>query len=279
MLFVHFFGNAYDKPYVMDLRIFETEKLFIHEEVVSENLDKLKKILIKDGVLSDPVLVDIGSNVVLDGTHRVQCFRDLGYRHILVALVDYFDNRILLRRWYRVLYGPSRAISNIIKEFGFEKTLNDGQIEETDSDSIRVYVDGCVYSYHDRSVYDAYSQLKCLEREFAKSRIRIGYATEREALELAKSGKNILITPQISKEDVVKYAKRKHVFPPKTTRHVFPIRPIFVNVPLEYFSMDADIGYVDIVLQKYLMNRLVIEINGKLTIDRYYEEDFLVVFL
>ena len=43
--------------------------------------------------------------------------------------------------------------------------------------------------------------------------------------------------------------------------------------------MDTDVEYANGLLQKYLMNRLVIKISGKVTIDRYYEEDFLIVFL
>jgi len=276
--FIHFFGNVHNEPYIMDLRILETEKLFIHEEVVPSNLEKLKKILTKDRILSDPVLVDVSSNVVLDGTHRVQCFKELGYKYILAALVNYFDDRIRLKRWYRVLHGSCRDITNIVEKFGFEKSDSE-LFDNRNSNIIKAYVDGKMYIYYGKDVYDTYSELRHLERELVERGIRIEYATENKAIEMARRNKSILITPHITKKDVVDCAIIRHVFPPKTTRHVFPIRPIFVNVPLEYFSMDTDVEYANGLLQKYLMNRLVIKISGKVTIDRYYEEDFLIVFL
>jgi len=57
----------------------------------------------------------------------------------------------------------------------------------------------------------------------------MGYDTEKGAKEIIYSGKAsaALLTPIVSKEEIVKTALAGEVFPQKTTRHVIPARPMF----------------------------------------------------
>ena len=83
MKIAHFLGDTWGDPFVVDLRIVPISNLLIHEEVVPERLARLKEQLIGDGILSDPILIDRDSLVVLDGTHRA-----VSYTHLTLPTTE-----------------------------------------------------------------------------------------------------------------------------------------------------------------------------------------------
>lgn len=64
----------------------------------------------------------------------------------------------------------------------------------------------------------------------------IGYEAEKNALKMVSSGKVFaaLMVPKVTKEEVVAAGLSGDVFNHKTTRHVIPARPLFIDVPLEF---------------------------------------------
>ncbi len=83
------------------LRLMDIKRLIPHEDVSEKRLKNLKEILVDDGVLKRPVIVDEASLVILDGHHRCQALSDLGYRYIPVLLVRYDSSMIKVYRWRR----------------------------------------------------------------------------------------------------------------------------------------------------------------------------------
>jgi hypothetical protein len=67
----------------------EAVALFPHEQIEAERLAQLTEEIRRDGQLREPVLVDRGSLVILDGHHRVQALQTLGCQMIPAYLVDY----------------------------------------------------------------------------------------------------------------------------------------------------------------------------------------------
>ena len=101
----------------MEITLVSIESLFIHEETIPKELEKLKRDLIAAQVLKHPMIVDASTLVVLDGMHRVAALKDLGCQLAPVYLVDYQNPAIELLAWHREFSG------NI--NFGeFERTLS-----------------------------------------------------------------------------------------------------------------------------------------------------------
>ena len=87
--------------------IVELNQLKEHEEINKERLEELKQGIKLDGILKDPIIVDKNTKIILDGHHRFNSIKQLGYKKILVYFVDYTSPKI------RVL---SRRKSKVTKE-------------------------------------------------------------------------------------------------------------------------------------------------------------------
>lgn len=75
-----------------------------HEEVRPERVAVVERRLVEDGVVRQPVVVDEGTMVVLDGHHRFNALRRLGATRVPAYLVDYRDGAITVESW-----DPARA--------------------------------------------------------------------------------------------------------------------------------------------------------------------------
>jgi len=62
---------------------------------VAELVDEIRK----EGVLHEPVLVDIDTLTILDGHHRVSALRRLGARWVPAVLVDYMGELVRVESW------------------------------------------------------------------------------------------------------------------------------------------------------------------------------------
>jgi hypothetical protein len=99
--------------------IMEIDELRIHEAIQDELLDDFISMLREDGVFKVPILVDENDHVVLDGHHRVEALKRMGYTKIPVYLVDYWDEAIEVTTW------PEAEIENITKDMILEMGKSD----------------------------------------------------------------------------------------------------------------------------------------------------------
>ncbi|MHA2163792.1 MAG: ParB N-terminal domain-containing protein [Candidatus Thorarchaeota archaeon] len=99
--------------------IMEIQELKIHEAIQDELLEGFIDMLRDDGVFKVPILVDEKDFVVLDGHHRVEALRRMGYTKIPVYLVDYWDEAIEVTTW------PEAGIDNVTKEMILEMGRSD----------------------------------------------------------------------------------------------------------------------------------------------------------
>jgi hypothetical protein len=67
------------------------ERLTPHEQVDPEDVKRLTKEIGADGAVHEPVLVDRGTEVILDGHHRFEALRNLDCRRIPCYCVDYLE--------------------------------------------------------------------------------------------------------------------------------------------------------------------------------------------
>jgi len=78
----------------MKILLIEVKKLKSHEEINQKHLEKLKRRILIDGKIKNPVIVEKNSLTILDGHHRVQVVRLLKLKKIPAHLVNYTDPKI-----------------------------------------------------------------------------------------------------------------------------------------------------------------------------------------
>lgn len=271
----------------MEITLVSIESLFIHEKTIPKELEKLKRDLVAAKVLNHPVIVDFSTLVVLDGMHRVAALKDLGCQLAAVCLVDYQNPAIELLAWHREFSGN-------VKFSGFKKTLLKRNSFTLIPTSIAKAFESVKHRKADvalangnsahlinfpntpsiKSVYDEISKIEILAQEMGYSLL---YSAESDAIESIHSAiRPVLIVPSLTKEEVIEWALKNEVFTHKTTRHVVPARPLFVNVPLPWLKQ-SDLSKANQKLNKYLEKKLIIEketgtiINGR----RYEEHCFI----
>lgn len=288
--------------FIVEIDIAPIDELYIHEEVVESNLISLIKSLKTSGFQRDPIIVDKNSGVILDGMHRYSALKRLGMGYITVAKVDYFDENIILRRWFRIYESVD------LESIRFEKKLRDvitstylieknnldidksDLIEYPDKTSIKIWFnDRGILEYNidlrNLSLTERFDILRKIENEILSPLYGgASYQTEQQAINHIKKTKKSLVIgiPTIDKKDVVSIATKGKVFPPKTTRHIIPARPLFLNVPLGLLKKDgvgSNLESKRFLLERLLENKMLIQVKGKVEIDRLYEENALFVFV
>jgi len=269
----------------LEIKLEEVEKLHIHEEVIPDILRKLTEEIRADGYVKHPVIVDSKTLVVLDGMHRLAAIENLGCRFIPVCLVDYDNPHILVDCWCRVIEHSSdiEKLVGTIKEIGFT-------VEECPRETARKLVSErkaaisivsrskCFAVYGPKEIKEIYDAIKQIELKLKAVGYSIGYDTESDALDKVSSGKalSMFAVPNVSKRDIVTVALRGEVFAHKTTRHVVPVRPLFVNVPLEWLYGRLSLKEANEALVKYLSKKEVVRLPPGQVLDRRYEEELYV---
>jgi len=265
----------------------EISTLYIHEETMPEVLLELVKDFKECRVIMHPIIVDKRTNVVLDGMHRIEAARRAGFRFFPVCKVNYQDPRIKLEQWYRIVKGfPTNKIERIITNLfpDFIEIV----VQKTDSwiDEIkRVDTVGAFFSekfYYViqsdvKGLWEAFRVFSELEKRLSKMGFNIQFIPDSQFKRFL--GNSTILAPKpLTKQDVVKYARKKRLFPRKTTRHVLPIRPLFLNVPIE-FCIGENPDYVNEKFEEFIRQKIPTECKGHIELDRLYEEETLLIFL
>jgi len=277
------------------------DKLYLHEEIIDSNLNTLIRAIKKKNVFQDPVIVDENSGVILDGMHRTEALKRLGYEYIIAYLIDYSNPAIKIRKWCRVFKLPDY----LIKKEKINETLNEIakmlnlDMFNCDSKDAERYLEKrkilgyilrglnekayCIKSYETKfDIHEAYLVLRKFEGLIEKKLfLRINYyPDEKFGPKINLEDYLCLIPPQISKEEVVNCARNKKLFPPKSTRHIIPLRPFFVNIPLFLLrkSTEMTIKQINKIIDATLIQRQRVRVRGKIIIDRLYEDDYIDIF-
>ena len=270
----------------LEIKLEEIEKLHIHEEVIPDILRSLTEEIRADGYVKHPLIVDSKTLVVLDGMHRLAAIENLGCRFIPVCLVEYDSPHIQVGCWCRVVNHSSdlEKLVRSVRELGLT-------VEECQRETARKLVDErkaitsivsrsrCFAVYGpQKTIKEIYDAIKQIELKLESEGYSIGYDTDSDAQDKVSSGKalSMFMVPNVSKRDVVTVALRGEVFVHKTTRHVVPVRPLFVDVPLEWLYGRLDLKKANEALVKHLSKRQVTRLPPGQVLDRRYEEELYV---
>jgi len=78
----------------MTITLVPVNALRQHEQILNENLMRVQRDLVRDGMIKDPIIVDQRTMVILDGHHRYNALKRMGYKYVPVHFVDYSSDHI-----------------------------------------------------------------------------------------------------------------------------------------------------------------------------------------
>jgi L-serine kinase (ADP) len=265
-------------PILITLRM--TSDLKPHEETVSEDLRRLVEALRANPVLRHPIIADQKTGIVLDGTHRLAAIKQLKCNFIPSALVDYSDSQIIVERWFRQFSGSNvRNFENDLKRLGPTEVSHD-ECEEGLSKrrwfaTVEDHQSGLAFPVRSEDPYEMFRDSHKIEISARKNGVHIGYQDNKDR----NSGDNeslIMSTIKIEKREVVDTVKKGKLFPPKSTRHLVPSRPLGGGVPIDWLQ-DSNFSKAQSRYQEYIQSRKVKRLpeGSRIGSRRYLEEVFL----
>jgi len=218
----------------------EIDALSPHEEVIESIVESLAKEMLAEGLVRDPLMVDQGEYVILDGMHRFGALKHLKCRFVPCCLVDYDSSKIQVGSWFRLfaVKEPESTAEQLLSDNGIEgskeerevanMTYNQHAIILTDKGSRFVLPESV-------EMIDRAKTAVRLEKAMLKAGHSVEYHSEIVAFERLKSGRaNFVISlPIFSKQQIREFGLQKRLLPHKVTRHVVPSRPLRVDIPLE----------------------------------------------
>jgi len=81
------------------IRLIPIEELLEHEEVIEDHVQLLIMLILKDGMLHYPILVEMRHKVILDGHHRFNALKRLGAAYVPALLINYSSPAIKVLSW------------------------------------------------------------------------------------------------------------------------------------------------------------------------------------
>lgn len=275
------------------LKLLPVQHLHPHEITVSHLLKELKKELLNDKYIKNPIIVDEESLTVLDGMHRLKAIKELGLEYIPACLHDYNDKSVKLGSWCRKLvfdkgkHEKEQAMAQIkqiledrfsYKELSIKKARQ--LLTSTREDFLIINPNQSMSIYGTGGKNNKYWRVHNLEEKLKDSiEVKIEYIADKKIIESINEKRDIfLIPPSITKQIVLKHHK-ENLFPPKTTRHVFSARPLFLNVPFSFLKGDKSLKVQNKKFERFLKEQKVKKKKGKKEVEgRLYEEKRLYFF-
>jgi hypothetical protein len=239
------------------LRVFETSRLVLHEEVDAARVDRLSAALRREGVLRNPpvaVSVGDGTAVVLDGANRVTALGALDVPHAVVQLVDYAGPDVTLSTWRHYVRGPGAPGRPRLRERAaalsrgapVRATLDangDAQAAADRAAALVLDSDGAVVLGGGVALPEIASLLRRLvglyrdESDFY--RVESG---DLAALEADYGPGTLVVFHQFSKDAVLQLAASADRLPAGVTRHLIQGRALRLNTPIPWLSAPGDSG-------------------------------------
>jgi hypothetical protein len=271
------------------IKIIPIKDILLHEGVVAEWIQKLSAHIDYDGIMKNPIIVTRyqGRYIALDGMHRVSALKALGCRDIVVYEVEYDDPSISLFGWDALILDPC-AVPLMLEEFAHLRNLNLSCHEDFGAAALNIGKHRSCFGLLTREgmVFemclkpggdglDALIQaLKDFETELDRGKVRAIYVADEQSVKTFLQHENawaLLKRPFFTKEEVVMRTLQGRPLPRKSTRHLFPLRPLRIDIDFILLKEDIDLEIKNRLLQARL--NWCLENN----MVRYYPESVLIL--
>jgi len=199
---------------------------------------------------------------------------------IPTALVDYDNPKITIQRWFRVFSGAK--ISHLAKDID---RLNPVKVSKDECEKgllERVWHS----TVEDQRLCFAFPTQKTDPCDMLIDSNKIEMAARKNSVDItyqdtkgtgdARGPNLVMSTIKIEKEEVVANVGRGRLFPPKSTRHLVPSRPLGAGVPLDWLR-DVDFPRAQARYIKCVGSRTIKRLpeGSRIGSRRYLEEIFL----
>lgn len=258
----------------------KTSEVKPHEETVPEDLAKLVGALKENPVLRHPIIADQRTGIVLDGTHRLAAIQRLDCNFIPTALVDYDDRRISVERWFRKFYGQETlGLQNELERIGPQRVSRDecesGLSTRRWYATIESNASCLAFPTRNPDPCEMVRDSQKIENSARSIGVKIAYQDNKE-VDSKDSEDLVMSTIKLSKVEVKDNVGRGKLFPPKSTRHLVPSRPLGAGVPLDWLQR-TDYPEAQAHYQEFLMSRKIKRLpeGSRVGSRRYLEEVFL----
>ncbi len=216
-----------------NIKLLPLNSLLTHEDVVEENVEKLKREILFDGFQKDPIIVEKDTFVVLDGAHRIRALQSVGIDYVACYLVPYSLEGIKVERWARAISYSRKEIKHLLEALELRSVSIEKAYELTDRSGVAFFSESESYVKDFASSLEAYLFLRRVEKVVNSMRWKVDYIPEDEVDIEMGSGRFIVLGPRLKKADVVGFARKGMLLPPKTTHHIINPRPVSIRCPLE----------------------------------------------
>jgi len=215
----------------------------------------------------------------------VSALKVLGCRDIVVYEVEYDDPSIGLFGWDALVLDPC-AVSDIVMEFASKEKLVLRRHKDFAGACSNVRSHHSCFSLLVRSneVFEVSLReggldelilcLKKFEAELDRRKIRLVYVADDQAEKTFQQHGNawaLFKRPFFTKEEVMHRTLQGKPLPRKSTRHLFPLRPLRIDIDFILLKEDIDIG----IKNKLLQARLDWCLENNMV--RYYPESVLIL--
>lgn len=250
-----------------------------HERTINEELQRLTATLAKDPVLRHPIITDNETGLVLDGTHRLAALAQLGYELVPCATVDYQNPSIIVERWFREISGANlehfRESTKSFKLLKVTPMEAEDRLKNRSSYASIQDSESCfTLPTSDKDASTLVRQSFEVEEVARKSGLKVAYSDDNAVPK--DPNQFLLSTIRLNKQETIAASRSGKTFPPKTTRHIIPSRPLGTSVPLNWLR-SPDLESAQEKFMSHLRKMRVRHLPGGTWIGsrRYEEEVFL----
>lgn len=256
------------EPSSLRLRFAPLDRLLLHEEDDPYRVKRLVLALKRDGRLRNPPLVaEQGSDYfVLDGATRTTALREMGFRDVLVQIVEYESEAVRLSAWHHVVDGmPQNRLLAQLADVD-EVTLQPVDAVAGARMLASREIVACVVMRNGQQFAvlcegDVCQQARMLCRLVAEYR---GKATVHRTIEvdlpvLIREYPDltaVVVFPSFTPAEIVEIARNGEKVPMGITRHIVAGRALGLGVPLELLTdaqtLEAKNAWLDDLIQKRL---------------------------
>ncbi|MEM3427584.1 MAG: ParB N-terminal domain-containing protein [Nitrososphaerales archaeon] len=222
----------------MKLEVRNLSSLKPHEDILVDEVKKLKDAMLSSGVQMKPLIIDEATGVIIDGAHRYNAMLELGLKYAVVYSLDYTEPKVEVKRWIPCSKQTDLTALEDAEHLDLKKVELEAATSLVDEHKIPFALLTKDASYLSTklisSPLESYWSGWHLFQRIAST---IHFLPDSEDMgEMLSKFALILYRPTLDKKDVIKCALSKKLYPPKSTRHVLPFKPKDVCFRLMYLK-------------------------------------------
>ncbi|MFA6322689.1 MAG: hypothetical protein WCX71_04410 [Candidatus Buchananbacteria bacterium] len=251
------------KKTLPNLKIVSLDCLVLHEYVDPARIARLSRQIKKDNIFTNPPLVakidQTNKFVVLDGANRTTVFKNLGFKDIVVQIVDYNRDDLELKTWNHVIPGLKA------KEFfgQIKGAVDNLMIKNFKLDGYKII---CQPIF--KNIFlDYIKALNVVVDLYAKRKF---YRLDNQGDFSAQGNKTLIIFPRFKPEDIITVARKNLKVPSGITRHLIFGRALRVDLPMKILKQNKSL-----VWKNKQLNILIKQRFEQNKIRRYQEPVFI----